>query len=201
MLNFTYTARNRLRVAGASRLQRSRVEVNAERKQSLIRRVIRHLSVARHGNDSFLRLICSNPAPRPLLGRASYLFPYPTERLSVSQHPQPCTSQYLPQALSRQLTRPSTQSHNNIPQVARVNLSNSQEPNRKNHFIMQLALTPLTQLSSQITATISSRWPEPNVPPARRSAQHHQKSPLKTTRARARLPSKTTTAARLRRST
>ena len=104
-------------------------------------------------------------------------------------------SQYLLQSLSRRTTRPSTQSHNRHPQGARVNLSDFQGKNRKNHFITRSILAPLTQNSSQIATTISTRWPEPNASPARRSAHDHQQTPLKTTRARARLPSKTTTTA------
>jgi len=61
--NFTYTVRSGLRVAGASRLQRPRVEVNDDGKQSLEHRVTRHVSAARQGNDCISRLICSDLAP------------------------------------------------------------------------------------------------------------------------------------------
>lgn len=167
--------------------------------------VTRQLAVARPGNDLFHQQRVRSCLPNPSSRRHA--------RFSSSSHPQhhplsvPIPSPTLhPLCLfpasfqiAYDLSLPVLHHSSSILKSHVLSLKLTQQETRSSVSSPPQPQTPNTHTNLLQTPPPSSKWPEPNVSPARRSTQDHPHTPLKT-RAPARAKprrQKTTTANRV----
>ena len=141
-----------------------------------------HLSVARPGNDLFHQQ------------RVWYCLPNPSSRRHAQSFPslaKPIVSTHIIDNLAPSLPFPSLLSIRvrfvfaSLAGILESRVSffqlTKKKANREYNSIIHLKLPILTQISPQIPPTISTRWPESNASPARRSAERYPHTPLNTT--------------------